>query len=77
MVSAIRLSAWLCLGATALGVTASAQTPANTSDELTLDAIYGPGARVDFSGSPTTNLRWIGRVELPADRDGALGVSSG
>ena len=59
MASAIRLSAWLCLGATALVVTASAQTPADTSDELTIDAIYGPGTRVDFSGAPATNLRWI------------------
>ena len=59
MAPAIRLSAWLCLGATALVVTASAQTPTNTSDLLTIDAIYGPGTRVDFSGAPATNLRWI------------------
>ena len=59
MASAFRLSAWLCLGAAALGVTSSAQTPTNTPDALTIDAIYGPGTRVDFSGAPTTNLRWI------------------
>ena len=56
MVSAFRLSACLCLGAAALAVTASAQAPPRT---LTIDAIYDPDERVDFSGTPTTNLRWI------------------
>ena len=26
---------------------------------LTIDAIYGPDGRVDFTGAPATNLRWI------------------
>ena len=56
MVSAFRFSACLCLGAAALAVTASAQAPPRT---LTIDAIYDPDERVDFSGTPTTNLRWI------------------
>jgi dipeptidyl-peptidase-4 len=34
----------------------SAQTPLRT---LTIDAIYDPERRVDFNGSPPTNLRWI------------------
>ncbi len=56
MVSAFRFSACLCLGAAALAVTASAQAPPRT---LTIDAIYDPDGRVDFSGAPATNLRWI------------------
>jgi dipeptidyl-peptidase-4 len=35
---------------------ASAQTPPRT---LTIDAIYDPERRVDFSGAPPTTLRWI------------------
>ena len=34
----------------------SAQAPPRT---LTIDAIYDPDRRVDFSGTPATNLRWI------------------
>ena len=62
MVSAFRLTACrclglgLCLGIAALGVTASAQAPQGT---LTIDAIYDPDERVDFSGTPVRNLRWI------------------
>ena len=56
MLSAFRLSACLCLGGAALAVTASAQVPPRT---LTIDAIYDPDGRVDFSGAPVTNLRWI------------------
>ena len=64
MVSASRLSACLCLGlclglcldTVALSVTASAQAPPGT---LTIAAIYDPSERVDFSGAPATNLRWI------------------
>ncbi|MBI2827984.1 MAG: S9 family peptidase [Acidobacteria bacterium] len=56
MVPAFRLSACLCLGAVAFAVTTPAQAPPRT---LTIDAIYDPERRVDFSGSPATNLRWI------------------
>ena len=59
MASAIRLSAWLCLGIAALAGTSSAQTPASTPGALTIDAIYDPDTRVNFSGAPATNLRWI------------------
>jgi dipeptidyl-peptidase-4 len=44
---------------TAFAVTtaiASAQAPPRS---LTIDAIYDPDRRVDFSGSPPTNLRWL------------------
>jgi dipeptidyl-peptidase-4 len=56
MASAFRLSACLCLAAAALAATTSAQAPPR---ELTIDAIYDPERRVDFSGTPATNLRWI------------------
>jgi dipeptidyl-peptidase-4 len=48
----LRLAAALVLAATAV----SAQTSLRT---LTLDAIYDPERRVDFSGSPPTTLRWV------------------
>jgi dipeptidyl-peptidase 4 len=35
---------------------AVAQVPTRT---LTIDAIYDPQTRVDFSGAPATNIRWI------------------
>ena len=38
------------------GTTAWAQAPGRM---LTIDAIYDPDQRVDFSGTPPTNLRWI------------------
>ena len=48
----VRLAAGLCLILTA---TASAQTRL----PLTIAAIYDPERRVDFSGTPPTNLRWL------------------
>jgi dipeptidyl-peptidase-4 len=42
------------LAASAVVPSVSAQTRA-----ITLDAIFDPERRVDFSGTPTTNLRWI------------------
>ena len=56
MVSAFRVLACVCLGAAALAVIASAQAPLRS---LTIDAIYDPDGRVDFSGTPATSLRWI------------------
>ena len=38
-----------------LGVTATAQPPRT----LTLDAIFDPATRVDFSGAPVTNITWL------------------
>ena len=71
MVSAFRLSACLCLGAAALAGTASAQAPPRT---LTIDAIYDPERRVDFSGAPATNLRWIDDSSYLQTRRAGRGV---
>ena len=54
MVSAFRLSASVTLAAL-LAATTAAQSPRT----LTIDAIYDPDRRVDFSGAPTTNLQWL------------------
>ena len=43
-------------GSVALTATLTAQTPART---LTIDAIYDPQVRVDFSGAPATNMTWL------------------
>ena len=50
-----RFAAFLCLGELVLSVALSAQAPRR----LTIQAIYDPDQRVDFSGAPPTNLRWI------------------
>ncbi|MBI4887775.1 MAG: S9 family peptidase [Acidobacteria bacterium] len=51
-----RSAVCLCLGLAALPPAVSAQATRRT---LTLDAIYDPDLRVDFSGAPATNPRWI------------------
>ena len=56
MASTLRRLACLCLAAAALASVISAQAPPR---ELTVDVIYDPEVRVDFSGAPATNLRWI------------------
>jgi hypothetical protein len=55
---AARFCLWTCLGlaGAALVSTLSAQAPPR---ELTIDAIYDPETRVDFSGTPPTTLRWL------------------
>jgi dipeptidyl-peptidase 4 len=52
---AFRFAAFLCLGELVLAAALSAQAPRR----LTVQAIYDPDQRVDFSGAPPTNLRWI------------------
>ena len=49
---------WAALGvcAATLATTAAAQSPARV---LSIDVIYDPERRVDFSGAPPTNLQWI------------------
>jgi dipeptidyl-peptidase-4 len=72
MAAAFRRSARLCLmGAVALAVTASAQTPPRA---LTIDAIYDPEARVDFSGTPATGLRWLDESSYLQMRRAGRGV---
>jgi dipeptidyl-peptidase 4 len=52
----IRSVACLCVGLSLLAPSTSAQTARRL---LTLDAIYDPDRRVDFTGAPLTNLRWV------------------
>ena len=73
MMSTLRLLAGLCLGAAALGATASAQAPTGT---LTIDAIYDPSERLDFSGTPTTNLTWIDDSSYLQTRRAGRGVET-
>ena len=48
---------WTAFGVCAtLATTVAAQSPARV---LSIDAIYDPERRVDFSGAPSTNLEWI------------------
>ena len=55
MESALRLSVSATL-ALWLAAAVSAQSPARP---LSIDAIYDPGTRVDFSGAPPTGLEWM------------------
>src|SRR5688572_4678282 len=71
MAATFRLSACLGLGAAALAVTVSAQAPGRV---LTIDAIYDPEARVDFSGAPPTSLRWIDEANYLQMRRAGRGV---
>ena len=52
---AFRFAAFLCVGELVLASVVSAQAPRR----LTIAAIYDPEQRIDFSGTPPTNLRWI------------------
>ena len=71
MFSTCRLRAVLCVSVAAVAVTASAQAPTGT---LTLDTIYDPDVRVNFSGAPTTNLRWIDDSSYLQTRPAQRGV---
>jgi dipeptidyl-peptidase-4 len=71
MASVIRVSACLCVAAAALSVTGLAQAPPR---ELTIDAIYDPEQRVDFSGAPATNLRWVDDATYLQSRRAGRGV---
>ncbi len=71
MAATFRLSACLGLGAAALAVTVSAQAPGRV---LTIDAIYDPETRVDFSGAPPTSLRWIDEANYLQMRRAGRGV---
>jgi len=71
MAAAFRLPLCVCLAAAALAVTASAQAPARG---LTIDAIYNPERRVDFSGTPASALRWIDDANYLQRRRAGRGV---
>jgi dipeptidyl-peptidase 4 len=60
MAPAFRRLACVCLAAAALASVTLAQAPPR---ELTVDVIYDPEARVDFSGAPPTNLRWVDEMK--------------
>ena len=61
---------WAALGVcVTLAATAVAQSPVRV---LSVDAIYDPERRVDFSGAPPTNLEWIDdNTYLQSRRTGA------
>src|SRR6185503_9163392 len=71
MASRIRLSAGLSFAAIALTAVLAAQAPPGA---LTLDAIYDPQARVDFSGAPVTNLTWLDSDTYMQTRRGERGL---
>lgn len=56
MASRLRLAACVSIGVVALTAVPGAQAP---SRSLSIDAIYDPQGRVDFTGAPTTNITWI------------------
>ncbi len=56
MAAALRRRIALVFAWGLVSVSLGAQTPPRT---LTIDAIYDPATRVDFSGSPVTNMTWI------------------
>jgi dipeptidyl-peptidase-4 len=71
MVSAFRRSVALGVCAVAVTATISGQTPGRM---LSLDAIYDPDQRIDFNGSPPTNLRWIDDASYLQPRRAGSGV---
>ena len=71
MASAFRLPACLCLAAATFASVTSAQAPQR---ELTIDVIYDPETRVDFSGAPPTNLRWMDEAKYVQMRRAGRGV---
>ena len=78
MAAAFRLPACFCLTAAVLSASAAAQTPqqppASGSRRLTIDTIYDPERRTNFSGAPLTNLRWIDDSRYLQMRRAGLGV---
>ena len=71
MVATFRRLACLCLAAATFASVTSAQAPPR---ELTIDAIYDPETRVDFSGAPSTNLRWMDETKYVQMRRAGRGV---
>jgi dipeptidyl-peptidase-4 len=70
MASRIRRAVCLVFAAFAL-TTLGAQAPAR---RLTVDAIYDPQTRVDFSGAPATNITWLDANGYLVSRRGDRGV---
>jgi dipeptidyl-peptidase 4 len=56
MAGRYRVLVLACAGAVAAAAAVGAQTAPRT---LTIDAIYDPVARVDFSGAPQTDITWL------------------
>lgn len=56
MAGRLLAAAAACLGSFLWATVAAAQTPQRA---LTIDAIYDPATRVDFSGSPSTDITWL------------------
>ena len=66
-----RISAPLLLGVIALTAAIGAQTPQST---LTLDVLYDPQARVNFSGAPPTNITWLDADSYLLTSRGSRGI---
>jgi dipeptidyl-peptidase 4 len=66
-----RLAACVCLTGAAATATGFAQAPPR---ELTIDAIYDPERRLDFSGTPATNLRWVDEANYLQPRRAGRGT---
>jgi dipeptidyl-peptidase-4 len=71
MLARFGLTACLALGVAGLTAALSAQAPVRT---LTVDVIYDPQARVNFSGTPSTNMTWIDAESFLLVTRGDLGV---
>src|SRR5688572_7544549 len=83
MAPAIRCAVVVCLSAAtlvalpsarlrAIGASAHLREASARQAPVTFDAIYDPERRVDFTGAPTTNLRWIdGTSYLQVRRSGS------
>jgi dipeptidyl-peptidase-4 len=75
MARVFRLPACLCAGAAALAVALAVPSAAQAPPrELTIDAIYDPERRLDFSGTPATNLRWVDEANYLQTRRAGRGV---
>jgi dipeptidyl-peptidase-4 len=55
MTARLRVTAWLCLAVVALAATLSAQG----QRMLSIDTIYDPATRINFSGTPPPDVTWI------------------
>jgi dipeptidyl-peptidase-4 len=70
MMRILRMSV-LAVACAGLGITLGAQTPQR---QLTVDAIYHPERRVDFSGVPAPDITWLDDTTYVTTRRAARGV---
>lgn len=65
---------WIAGIATAISVLGGAALAGAQERRLTVDAIYHPERRVDFSGSPPTDITWLDASTYLTTRQNARGV---